>query len=57
MDVLIHLNAQGDKEDNTPELFKEQLMERLATVDINHIKEDIIQFVRNPKKLDIWSND
>lgn len=57
MDVLIHLNAQDDKEDNTPELFKEQLMERLATVDINHIKEDIIPFVRNPKKLDIWSND
>ena len=41
----------------TPELFKEKLKERLSTADINQVKEDVLPFVRNPKELDIWSND
>ena len=41
----------------TPESFKEKLIERLATADIKQVKEDVLPFVRNPKELDIWSND
>lgn len=39
------------------ELFKEKLIERLSTTDIKQVKEDVLPFVRNPKELDIWSND
>ena len=48
---------QFNNEDITPERFKEKLIERLATTDIKQVKEDILPFVRNPKELDIWSND
>ncbi len=37
--------------------FLERLKERLATADINQVKADVMPFVRNPKELDIWSND
>lgn len=39
------------------ELFKEKLIERLSTADIKQVKEDVLPFMRNPKELDIWSND
>ena len=29
----------------------------LSTADIKQVKEDVLPFVRNPKELDIWSND
>ena len=48
---------QFSKEVITPELFKEKLKERLSTADIKQVKEDVLPFVRNPKELDIWSND
>ena len=48
---------QFNGEDITPESFKEKLIERLSTADIKQIKEDVLPFVRNPKELDIWSND
>ena len=48
---------QFNNEDITPELFKEKLKGRLATADIKQVKEDVLPFVRNPKELDIWSND
>jgi hypothetical protein len=48
---------QFNDEDITPELFKEKLKERLYTTDIKQVKEDVLPFVRNPKELDIWSND
>ena len=41
----------------TPASFKEKLIERLSTADIKQVKEDVLPFVRNPKELDIWSND
>ena len=43
--------------DITPVLFKEKLKERLSTAYIKQVKEDVLPFVRNPKELDIWSND
>ena len=48
---------QFNGEDITPESFKEKLIERLSTADIKQVKEDVLSFVRNPKELDIWSND
>mgnify|MGYP002519748135 FL=1 len=48
---------QFNNEEITPELFKEKLIERLATADIRQVKADVLPFVRNPKELDIWSND
>ena len=48
---------QFNNEDITPKFFKEKLIERLSTADIKQVKEDVLPFVRNPKELDIWSND
>lgn len=48
---------QFNDEDITPELFKTKLKERLSSADIKQVKEDVLPFVRNPKELDIWSND
>ena len=48
---------QFNNENITPELFKEKLIDRLSTADIKQVKEDVLPFVRNPKELDIWSND
>ncbi len=45
----------GEKIDKTD--FLSKLNERLASSDINQVKEDVLPFVRNPKELDIWSND
>ncbi len=33
------------------------LKEKLSTANINQVKNDVLPFVRNPKELDIWSND
>ena len=57
---FVHLAERCKQFNNefiTPELFKEKLKERLSTADINQVKEDVLPFVRNPKELDIWSND
>ena len=48
---------QFNGDDITPESFKEKLIERLSTADIKQVKEDVLPFVRNPKELDLWSND
>ena len=48
---------QFDQEDISKELFVEKLNQRLSTADINQVKADVLPFVRNPKELDIWSND
>lgn len=37
--------------------FKNRLKERLATTDINQVKADVLPFVKNPKELDLWSNE
>lgn len=39
------------------EAFMAQLKDRLASANINQVKSDVLPFVRNPKELDIWSND
>jgi len=44
-------------EDVTKESFMSLLRNKLATTDIERVKEDVIGFVDNPHELDIWSND
>lgn len=48
---------QFNNEDIAPESFKTKLKERLASSDIKQVKEDVLPFVRNPKEVDIWTND
>lgn len=48
---------QFNHEEVGKEAFTDKLKERLATSDINQVKTDVIPFLRNPKELDIWSND
>ena len=44
-------------EEISKETFMNQLREKLATTNIEQVKEDVIGFVDNPHELDIWSND
>ena len=37
--------------------FIAKLKEKLASANMNQVKNDVLPFVRNPKELDIWSND
>ncbi|MBQ9671655.1 MAG: nucleotidyl transferase AbiEii/AbiGii toxin family protein [Prevotella sp.] len=39
------------------DMFMSQLKEKLATTDIERVKEDVFGFVDDPRDLDIWSND
>ena len=41
----------------TQEEFMHLLRERLATANINQVKQDVIGFANNPHDLDIWSNE
>lgn len=41
----------------TKEQFLAKLKERLATANIDLIRQDILPFIKNPQELDIWSND
>lgn len=53
--------SKREKEYNAMDLDKETftylLKNRLASTDINLVKLDVLQFINNPKELDIWSND
>ena len=48
---------QFNNEEIGQEEFMSQLKDRLATANINQVKSDVLPFVRNPKELDIWSNE
>lgn len=37
--------------------FIAQLKNKLASANINQVKSDVLPFVKNPKELEIWSND
>lgn len=41
----------------THDHFRNLLRQKMATTDISQAKADILPFVKNPKELDIWSND
>ncbi len=48
---------QFEKETITLETFQARLRTRLAETDIRQVKADVLPFVKNPRSLDIWSND
>ena len=48
---------QFNNEEIGRETFMAQLKDRMASANINQVKSDVLPFVRNPKELDIWSND
>lgn len=48
---------QFNNEEIRQEVFMAQLKDRLASANINQVKSDVLPFVRNPRELDIWSND
>ena len=48
---------QFNNEEIRQEVFIAKLKDRLASANINQVKSDVLPFVRNPKGLDIWSND
>lgn len=56
-DHLAERALQFNNDKIEPETFKILLKEKLATTDMSQVKSDILPFVRNPKELDIWSND
>lgn len=39
------------------ESFILRLKEKLASANINQVKSDVLPFLKNPRELDIWSND
>ena len=41
----------------TKDLFLEKLRERLATADIDMVRQDVEPFIIDKRELDIWSND
>lgn len=49
--------AEFNDNELTRESFLETLRERLASSDIEQVKQDVIPFLRDPRELDIWSND
>ena len=48
---------QFNNEEIGRETLMAQLKDRMASANINQVKNDVLPFVRNPKELDIWSND
>jgi len=58
---LAHLaeRARESGDWSEPSLSKEQLhhllIERIRSLDMNRVKEDVIRFIPNPQELDIWS--
>lgn len=49
------MEFNGEQMDCTQ--FQQRLRERMATADMRQVKADVLPFVRNPKELDIWTND
>lgn len=43
--------------EKSKEEFLDDLRNRLASADINQVKADVLPFIKNPKELEIWSND
>jgi predicted nucleotidyltransferase component of viral defense system len=54
---LLNRCRQFNNVDITPEAFHEKLRDCLLSADIKQVKNDVLPFVKNPKELDIWSND
>lgn len=54
---LVERVLQFNNEEIERETFIALLKEKLASANMNQVKSDVLPFVKNPKELDIWSND
>lgn len=54
---LVERTIQFNDEKIDKKTFLLKLKERLQSTDINQVKADVMPFIRNPKEMDIWSND
>ncbi len=54
---LAERSLQFNGETIEKDKFISQLKERLASANMNQVKNDVLPFVKNPKELDIWDND
>ena len=54
---LQEIALQFNGESISKEMFMEKLAERLSSADINQVKADVLPFIRNPRELEIWSNE
>lgn len=54
---LKRANETGDWAEKTitPNQIRELLIEKINSISIDHIKEDIIRFIPDPQVLNIWS--
>lgn len=43
--------------EKSKEEFLDDLRNRLTSADINQVKADVLPFIKNPRELEIWSND
>ena len=57
---FMHLAERASQFNNEvldEETFILRLKEKLASANMNQVKSDVLPFVRNPRELEIWSND
>lgn len=52
---LVQSDAYPEDKELTIDIVKELLVERFATIDYDQAKDDVRQFIKDPKVLDIWS--
>ena len=53
-----HLQArikEFNNADLSPDLFRQMLADKIASTDINLVRQDVERFVFNPRELEIWS--
>lgn len=56
-DHLAERVSEFNGEEIDRESFILKLKDRLATADLNQVKDDVLPFIRDQKELDLWTND
>lgn len=56
-DHLVERVSEFNGEEIDRESFILKLKDRLATADLNQVKDDVLPFIRDQKELDLWTND
>jgi len=51
------LQSEGDSPEFSEDVLREALRERIDTLDVNQVREEVEPFVRDTKALEIWSRD
>lgn len=56
-DHLAERVSEFNGEEIDRESFILKLKDRIATADLNQVKDDVLPFIRDQKELDLWTND